>query len=90
MVARWATGASGEVHFNHLITKSVFSRKLAPVVDPLPVSTGFSWGARIRYPARPRGEVAEWSNAAVLKTVDPQGSGGSNPSLSANLFNENN
>ena len=31
------------------------------------------------------GEVAEWSIAAVLKTVDPQGSGGSNPSLSANL-----
>ena len=31
------------------------------------------------------GEVAEWSIAAVLKTVDPQGSGGSNPSLSANF-----
>ena len=29
------------------------------------------------------GEVAEWSNAAVLKTVDLHGSGGSNPSLSA-------
>ena len=29
------------------------------------------------------GEVAEWSNAAVLKTVDRQRSGGSNPSLSA-------
>ena len=29
------------------------------------------------------GEVAEWFKAAVLKTVDPQGSGGSNPSLSA-------
>ena len=29
------------------------------------------------------GEVAEWSNAAVLKTVDSKGSGGSNPSLSA-------
>ena len=29
------------------------------------------------------GEVAEWSIAAVLKTVDPKGSGGSNPSLSA-------
>ena len=32
------------------------------------------------------GEVAEWSKAAVLKTVDPKGSGGSNPSLSARLF----
>ena len=30
-----------------------------------------------------RGEVAERSNAAVLKTVEPKGSGGSNPSLSA-------
>ena len=31
-----------------------------------------------------RGEMAEWSIAAVLKTVEPRGSGGSNPSLSAN------
>ena len=30
-----------------------------------------------------QGEVAEWSIAAVLKTVDLHGSGGSNPSLSA-------
>ena|GEM_PF-1837806 len=30
-----------------------------------------------------RGEMAEWSNAAVLKTVDCNRSGGSNPSLSA-------
>ena len=30
-----------------------------------------------------KGEVAEWSIAAVLKTVDLQGSGGPNPSLSA-------
>ncbi len=29
------------------------------------------------------GEMAEWSNAAVLKTVDVRASGGSNPSLSA-------
>ena len=32
---------------------------------------------------RGNGEVAEWSIAAVLKTVEPRGSGGSNPSLSA-------
>ena len=31
------------------------------------------------------GEMAEWFKAAVLKTVDSQGSGGSNPSLSANV-----
>ncbi len=32
-----------------------------------------------------RGGVAEWSNAAVLKTVELEGSGGSNPSSSAIL-----
>ena len=36
------------------------------------------------------GEVAEWSNAAVLKTVDPHGSGGSNPSLSASKQDKSN
>ena len=30
------------------------------------------------------GSVAEWSNAPVLKTGVPQGTGGSNPSASAN------
>ena len=29
------------------------------------------------------GEMAEWSKAAVLKTVEAKTSGGSNPSLSA-------
>ena len=29
------------------------------------------------------GEMAEWSIAAVLKTVELRGSGGSNPSLAA-------
>ena len=37
------------------------------------------------------GEMAEWSNAAVLKTVEGHTSGGSNPSFSAvkfpNIFN---
>ena len=32
------------------------------------------------------GEMAEWSIAAVLKTVELRGSGGSNPSLSARDF----
>ena len=32
------------------------------------------------------GEMAEWSIAAVLKTVELRGSGGSNPSLSARVF----
>ncbi len=34
-------------------------------------------------PGSTLGEMAEWSNAAVLKTVILQGIGGSNPSLSA-------
>lgn len=34
-------------------------------------------------PAEGHRGVAEWSNAAVLKTVVPQGTGGSNPSSSA-------
>ncbi len=33
------------------------------------------------------GEVAEWSNAAVLKTVNPQGFVGSNPTLSVDFKN---
>ena len=41
----------------------------------------------------PKGEMAEWSNAAVLKTVEGHTSGGSNPSFSAenfpNVFNVN-
>ena len=31
------------------------------------------------------GEVAEWPKAAVLKTVEPKGSQGSNPCLSAKI-----
>lgn len=34
------------------------------------------------------GEVVEWSITAVLKTVELKGSGGSNPSLSANKLLE--
>ena len=34
------------------------------------------------------GEMAEWSIAAVLKTVVLRGTGGSNPSLSAKLLME--
>ena len=35
------------------------------------------------YLMRRSGEMAEWSNAAVLKTVEGHTSGGSNPSFSA-------
>ena len=33
------------------------------------------------------GEMVEWSITAVLKTAVPRGTGGSNPSLSANSRN---
>ena len=36
-------------------------------------------------PKKSFGEVAEWSIAAVLKTVVPRGTRGSNPCLSAEL-----
>ncbi len=35
---------------------------------------------------RQEGGMAEWSNAAVLKTVEGHTSGGSNPSSSADIF----
>lgn len=34
---------------------------------------------------RRKGEMAEWFNAAVLKTAVPKGTRGSNPCLSANI-----
>ena len=40
-------------------------------------------GIRCDRVAEREGKLAEWSIAAVLKTVDLHGSGGSNPSLSA-------
>lgn len=39
-------------------------------------------------PIPSHGRVAEWSIAAVLKTAEPQGSGGSNPSPSASFLSE--
>ncbi len=45
-------------------------------------------GEQLSYSPSGLGEVAERSKAAVLKTVGPRGSGGSNPSLSAILFIE--
>jgi hypothetical protein len=48
------------------------------------IFTAFFIFLRIPLIFAPRiGEMAEWSNAAVLKTVEGHTSGGSNPSLSA-------
>ena len=41
------------------------------------------YGERSEAPAAGPGEVAEWSIAPHSKCGEPQGSGGSNPSLSA-------
>ena len=41
------------------------------------------WQIDYTFAGEDKGKMAEWSIAAVLKTVDLQGSGGSNPSLSA-------
>jgi hypothetical protein len=50
------------------------------------ISDVFFWRERFnRYFCA--GEMAERSNAAVLKTVEVKASGGSNPSLSANKIN---
>ncbi len=45
-----------------------------------------------RFRVLPHGEMVEWFKAPVLKTGEVQASGGSNPSLSANIlssFGEN-
>jgi hypothetical protein len=57
----------------------------AVVAWPLPPSclTGKPTRVSALAPPRNRGGVAEWSIAAVLKTVGPHGPGGSNPSPSA-------
>lgn len=49
------------------------------IVVPLPTQKAFYL----------QGEMAEWSIAAVLKTVEGHTSGGSNPSLSAVLKKSN-
>ena len=45
-----------------------------------------SWAPQKPCATIPDGELAEWSIAAVLKTVEPKGSRGSNPLLSARYF----
>ena len=46
------------------------------ILHPLLTTKGFKW-------LQSQGEMAEWSIASVLKTDVPRGTGGSNPSLSA-------
>ena len=53
-----------------------------------PIAKGFYICIRIQgIPDETLGEMAEWSNAVVLKTIDCHRSGGSNPSFSAKPHN---
>src|SRR5690242_2619616 len=59
------------------------ARYKAARVPPPDKST--PWREDTTSPSLTRGGVAEWFKAAVLKTAEPQGSGGSNPSSSARI-----
>ena len=59
----------------NLLGSNIFKKKLDNKKKCLPLQSQSKRGGI--------GEVAEWSIAAVLKTVELRGSGGSNPSLSA-------
>ncbi len=54
-------------------------RRIGRVVVPIAIVNGNLENR----PSIFTGEMAEWSNAAVLKTVEGHTSGGSNPSFSA-------
>ncbi len=65
----------------------LYIKKLPFYLKELKKDTIFAPAFR-EYLMRHSGEMAEWSNAAVLKTVEGHTSGGSNPSFSAeNLLN---
>jgi hypothetical protein len=66
-----------------MVGRPAAQRKLARAGATLPRTAARLRRYRHGDDNAPAGEVAEWLNAAVLKTVDPQGFGGSNPSLSA-------
>ena len=63
--------------------------KLFPLIKRIKIQKSSSPSCTIEknalnlHPQTTIGEMAEWSNAAVLKTVEGNTSGGSNPSLSA-------
>ena len=61
----------------------VFTFHLVKIIQKKFAQNNFFTTFAIPFEGNNIGEMAEWSNAAVLKTVDLNGSGGSNPSLSA-------
>ena len=61
----------------------VFTFNLVKIIQKKFAQNYFFTTFAIPFEGNNIGEMAEWSNAAVLKTVDLNGSGGSNPSLSA-------
>jgi hypothetical protein len=73
-----------------LIKKSFENRKNILLLCRLvvvPIAIGSGGLENLSHFILSSGEMAEWSIAAVLKTVELRGSGGSNPSLSANFEN---
>ena len=66
--------------FAKKVEKYLQNKKNVVPLQSLTKGNGYQW---ILSGENNIGELAEWSNAAVLKTVDLNGSGGSNPSLSA-------
>ena len=78
MAGRRARGATYADTVN--AADSLGRRPVTQVSNALPLAARTA----ARYDKRPKpGEVAEWSKAAVLKTVEGQPSVGSNPTLSA-------
>ena len=69
--------------FAKKVEKYLQNKKNVVPLQSLTKGNGYQW---ILSGENNIGELAEWSNAAVLKTVDLNGSGGSNPSLSAGII----
>ena len=82
--ARGAADRQGEVHRDPGCLRADKERAGLLVFEKKKRGRIFLRAREIIFTFAPRvGEMAEWSIVAVSKTVEPQGSGGSNPSLSA-------
>ncbi len=76
---KWQPRSIGRSNAVKFASKSIYWRNGSPEVS----------GGQMRLSSPPKaftGEMAERSNAAVLKTVEGHTSGGSNPSFSAEIY----
>ena len=72
------------IHYYILfILRVFFLKKYWDLLADSKISRNFASLLKTSTPKKSFGEMAEWSIAAVLKTVVLRGTGGSNPSLSA-------